>query len=305
MIATSRTAASAASLPAAPAAIFALLGLIDIALLGVVGSAVAPPPGVSIIIAGLGLVTLVALIPARHGSGRLSQPSPPGSSPRPGSQPSPPGLSSPRAVVSPPRARPAAPAAPAAGSLTMARIRLILVGAVLGLTWAAALRGYMMQLAGRPRPSRSAARSGSSSPPAPSSGRYWDGPNTSAALAAGTRCSSAPRCCLLSSRACSRQDSTLLRWAWPCLRWSGATPCPAVARSGFGAWPASSLPAPSSLRLPRPSRTRTSASPHRTAPGPPRWPRPCSWRSPWPAPYQCAHPIPFRHRANPGRPARI
>ena len=30
----------------------------------------------------------------------------------------------------------------------MARIRLILVGAVLGLTWAAALRGYMMQLAG-------------------------------------------------------------------------------------------------------------------------------------------------------------
>ena len=30
----------------------------------------------------------------------------------------------------------------------MARIRLILVGAVLGLAWAAALRGYMMQLAG-------------------------------------------------------------------------------------------------------------------------------------------------------------
>jgi hypothetical protein len=30
----------------------------------------------------------------------------------------------------------------------MARIRFILVGAVLGLTWAAALRGYMMQLAG-------------------------------------------------------------------------------------------------------------------------------------------------------------
>lgn len=70
MITTSRTAASAASLPTAPAAIFALLGLIDIALLGVVGSAVAPPLGVSIIIAGLGLVTLVALIPARHGSRR-------------------------------------------------------------------------------------------------------------------------------------------------------------------------------------------------------------------------------------------
>jgi hypothetical protein len=30
----------------------------------------------------------------------------------------------------------------------MARTRFILVGAVLGLTWAAALRGYMMQLAG-------------------------------------------------------------------------------------------------------------------------------------------------------------
>ena len=71
MITTSRTAASAASLPTAPAAIFALLGLIDIALLGVVGSAVAPPLGVSIIIAGLGLVTLVALIPAPvHGSQR-------------------------------------------------------------------------------------------------------------------------------------------------------------------------------------------------------------------------------------------
>jgi len=30
----------------------------------------------------------------------------------------------------------------------MARIRFILGGAVLGLTWAAALRGYMTQLAG-------------------------------------------------------------------------------------------------------------------------------------------------------------
>ena len=156
MITKSRTAASAASLSAAPAAIFALLGLIDIALLGVVGSAVAPPPGVSIIVAGLGLVTLVALIPARHGSQRalvtavaarlisallaaaaffadvL-------------------GLGHGRGSLchrrDRRRARPAASAAPAAGSLTMARIRLILVGAVLGLTWAAALRGYMMQLA--------------------------------------------------------------------------------------------------------------------------------------------------------------
>ena len=52
------------------AAIFALLGLIDIGLLGVVGSSVAPPPAVSIIIAGLGLITLVALIPARNGHRR-------------------------------------------------------------------------------------------------------------------------------------------------------------------------------------------------------------------------------------------
>jgi hypothetical protein len=70
MTTTSRTAARAASLPTAPAVIFALLGLIDIALLGVVGSAIAPPLAVSIIIAVLGLVTLAALIPARHGSRR-------------------------------------------------------------------------------------------------------------------------------------------------------------------------------------------------------------------------------------------
>jgi len=65
---TSRTAAGPASLPAAPAGIFAFLGLIDIALLGVVGSTVAPPLAVSVIVAALGLVTLAALIPARRGS---------------------------------------------------------------------------------------------------------------------------------------------------------------------------------------------------------------------------------------------
>jgi hypothetical protein len=56
------------SLPAAPAVIFALLGLIDIGLLGVIGSSVAPPLAVSVLIATLGLITLVAVIPARHGS---------------------------------------------------------------------------------------------------------------------------------------------------------------------------------------------------------------------------------------------
>ena len=65
---TPRTAPRAASLPTVPAAIFAFLGLIDIALLGVVGSTVAPPLAVSVIIATLGLVTLIALIPARNGS---------------------------------------------------------------------------------------------------------------------------------------------------------------------------------------------------------------------------------------------
>lgn len=70
MITTSRTATGAPSLPTAPAVIFALLGLIDIALLGVVGSSVAPPLAVSIIIAALGLITLAALIPARHSSRR-------------------------------------------------------------------------------------------------------------------------------------------------------------------------------------------------------------------------------------------
>jgi len=63
-----RTAAAAPALPAAPAAIFALLGLIDIALLGVIGSAIAPPLGVSLLVATLGLITLAALIPARQGS---------------------------------------------------------------------------------------------------------------------------------------------------------------------------------------------------------------------------------------------
>jgi hypothetical protein len=68
MTTTSRTGTGASCLPAAPAAIFALLGLIDIGLLGVVGSSVAPPLAVSIIIAALGLITLAALIPARNGN---------------------------------------------------------------------------------------------------------------------------------------------------------------------------------------------------------------------------------------------
>jgi hypothetical protein len=49
-------------------AIFAVLGLIDVALLGAIGSADAPPLAVSLGVAALGLITLVALVPASRGS---------------------------------------------------------------------------------------------------------------------------------------------------------------------------------------------------------------------------------------------
>src|SRR5262249_42686510 len=46
------------------------------------------------------------------------------------------------------RAHPAAPRPPAAAGLRMARLRFVLAGALLGLTWAASLRGFMMEIAG-------------------------------------------------------------------------------------------------------------------------------------------------------------
>ena len=55
-------------LPNAPAAIFAVLGLIDVALMGVIGSADAPPLVVSLGAGALGLITLLSLVPARRGS---------------------------------------------------------------------------------------------------------------------------------------------------------------------------------------------------------------------------------------------
>ena len=67
---TPRMVTGTAALPTAPTAIFAILGLIDIALLGVVGSTIAPPLAVSVLVAALGLVTLIALIPARNEIGR-------------------------------------------------------------------------------------------------------------------------------------------------------------------------------------------------------------------------------------------
>ena len=56
------------ALPNAAAAIFAVLGLIDVALMGVIGSADAPPLVVSLGAGALGLITLLSLVPARRGS---------------------------------------------------------------------------------------------------------------------------------------------------------------------------------------------------------------------------------------------
>jgi hypothetical protein len=56
------------ALPNAPAAIFAVLGLIDVALIGVIGSADAPPLVVSLGAGALGLITLLSLVPARRGN---------------------------------------------------------------------------------------------------------------------------------------------------------------------------------------------------------------------------------------------
>jgi hypothetical protein len=49
-------------------ALFIVLGLIDVALVGAIGSADPPPLAVSLGVAALGLITLVALVPASRGS---------------------------------------------------------------------------------------------------------------------------------------------------------------------------------------------------------------------------------------------
>jgi len=68
MITTHETLARPASLSNAATAIFATLGLIDVALTAVIGSPDAPPLIVSLGVAALGLITLLALVPARRGS---------------------------------------------------------------------------------------------------------------------------------------------------------------------------------------------------------------------------------------------
>ena len=68
MITTHETLARPVSLSNAATAIFATLGLIDVALTAVIGSSDAPPLIVSLGVAALGLITLLALVPARRGS---------------------------------------------------------------------------------------------------------------------------------------------------------------------------------------------------------------------------------------------
>src|SRR5450755_342706 len=68
MTTTHETLARPASLSNAATAIFAALGLVDVALTGVIGSSDAPPLIVSLGVAALGLITLLALVPARRGS---------------------------------------------------------------------------------------------------------------------------------------------------------------------------------------------------------------------------------------------
>jgi hypothetical protein len=68
MITTQETLARPVSLSHAATAIFATLGLIDVALTAVIGSSDGPPLIVSLGVAALGLITLLALVPARRGS---------------------------------------------------------------------------------------------------------------------------------------------------------------------------------------------------------------------------------------------
>jgi hypothetical protein len=67
-VTTHEAAVRSSPLTETTTALLALLGLIDIALLAVLGSADAPPLAVSLGVAALGLITLIALIPAHRGS---------------------------------------------------------------------------------------------------------------------------------------------------------------------------------------------------------------------------------------------
>jgi hypothetical protein len=75
----------------------------------------------------------------------------------------------------------------------MARIPSILIGAVAGIAWAASLRGFMQQLAGPESNFTFTGTVGIIIPTGSSPARFWAGPNTSAAPAPNTGCSSWPR----------------------------------------------------------------------------------------------------------------
>ncbi|HEX4398395.1 MAG TPA: hypothetical protein VH136_12215 [Trebonia sp.] len=68
MITTQETLVRPVSPGNAATAIFTVLGLIDVALTAVIGSSGAPPLIVSLGVAALGLITLLALPQARRGS---------------------------------------------------------------------------------------------------------------------------------------------------------------------------------------------------------------------------------------------
>jgi len=67
MTVTHEPIARPVSLRNAAAAIFAVLGLIDVALTGIIGSPGAPPLIVTLGVAALGLITVLALLPAWRG----------------------------------------------------------------------------------------------------------------------------------------------------------------------------------------------------------------------------------------------
>ena len=183
----------------------------------------------------------------------------------------------------------------------MARIRFILAGAVLGLTWAAALRGYMMQLAG------------------PAS-TFTFGGTFGIILPSGALAGALLGWAEYQRRA-GRQylvfiGAPLLLAVLPSLLTGGFDPAPAGlalaamvggyavsgrgprwVRSGAGLITAGATVAP--FAAPKPYYLSVTTP---TARGPPRWPHRCSWRSPWPAPYPCGRPIPSIHQANPGWP---
>ena len=68
MTTTQVTTVRPVSIGTTPTCLFAVLGLIDVSLTGVIGSSDAPPLAVSLVIAALGLLTLLSLVPARRGS---------------------------------------------------------------------------------------------------------------------------------------------------------------------------------------------------------------------------------------------